>query len=280
MKSLKEKVALITGSGQGIGRELALALAREGCHIVVNDRDQDKAVETVEEVRKQRVRAHSIIADVSQQSQAEAMCREAVKKMGRVDILVNNAALSKTGRIEDLTLPEWKEILEVNLWAHIYTTRALLPHMIQRGSGHFVHIASGGGLFSAGFLLPYGVSKFGVVGYAEALAAQVRSQGIDVTIICPGWTRTRVFDSYLVAGSEYTRETLHKWAARMKPLCMKPERMAKKIVKAIRRRRFFVVTHWDVKVGVFLRMLFPRLALWLNATFTDRILPPADRKRP
>lgn len=273
MRDLKDSVALVTGAGSGIGRATALELARSGCDMVLNDLRAEALVEVERSIVSMGRRAVSIPADVSSRDQAEALCRRATEAFGRVDILVNNAGVGVTGRMEEMPLEDWEWIMGINVWAHIYTTRALLPQMLKRRQGHLVHVASGAGLLASGSLLAYSVTKFAVVGMAESLAAQLRSAGIGVTVVCPAHVRTGIVEAARYRGSEADVASNMSFGRKAIERGMDPEVVARKIVKAIRKNRFLLLTHPWFRFVVLLRVLFPQSAVRVNAWFTDRLSP-------
>lgn len=275
MKDLRDAVALVTGAGDGIGRATALALARAGCHVAINDVRADSLAPVEAEIRALGRRSAAVPADVGSREEAEAMCRRAAEALGRVDLLVNNAGIGMGGRMDDITLEEWDLILRVNLMAHIWTVREVLPGMRERGRGHLVHVSSFDGLASTGILLPYGVTKFAVVGLAEALAAQLRPAGVGVTVVCPGFVRTGIAERGHYAGLDGAeRKRMIAEARSLLDRGKDPAVVGEKIVRAIRRNRFLVLTDWWERPLLWLRLLSPQLSIWINAKFTAKFAPP------
>lgn len=274
MRDLRDKVALVTGASRGIGRETALALARAGCDVAVNARSKPGVEQTAQEIERLGRRSRAIVADLSDRAAVEAMCNQAVDYFGRVDILVNNAVARVTGRLEEIAIEDWEPLIAVNVWAYIYTTRLLLPPMLERGEGHLVYLSSLAGLWGPGVMLPYATTKFAITGFAEALAAQVRSSGIGVTLVCPAFVKTHVLDSYSVAGSEEAQAAVSRAREWIRAhYVMEPERVGEKIVRAIRRNRFLLLTHPETRLVLWGRALFPELFVRLNRWITDRVLP-------
>ena len=274
MRELKDKIALVTGSSQGIGRETALALARAGCHVILTARSKPGLDETAQEIEKLGRRSQVIVAELSDRTQIEMMCHQGMDIFKRVDILVNNAAIQIIGRLEEIPIEDWDHMVAVNIWSYIYTTKLLLPQMIQRGEGHLVYLSSVAGFWGPGLMLPYATTKFATVGFAEALAAQVRSSGIGVTVVCPAFVKTKIFDSYRVVGSDEARATVSRIREWIRShWVMQPEYVAEKIVKAIRRDRYFLLTHPETRLLLWGRAMFPGFFARLNSWITDRFLP-------
>ena len=274
MKYLKDKIALVTGASQGIGREIALALARAGCHVIVTARLKPDLEDTAQEIERLGRRAHVIAAELADRSQIEVMCRQALDVFKRVDILVNNAATRVSGRLEEISVEDWDRMIAVNLWSYIYTTKLLLPQMIERGEGHLVYLSSVAGFWGQGLMLPYATTKFANVGFAEALAAQIRSSGVGVTVVCPAFVKTQIFDTYRVVGSDETQASVSRAREWIRShWVMPPERVAEKIVRAIRRNRFFLLTHPETRLLLWGKGIFPGFFARLNSWITDRLLP-------
>jgi NAD(P)-dependent dehydrogenase (short-subunit alcohol dehydrogenase family) len=189
MENLKDKIAVITGGGGGIGRSIALALADEGGHLVIADIQEGLAAAVAEEARARGVRAISVACDVAQHAQVGALAEAAYAEFGAVDILCNNAGVSwrpYRGAL-DATLDDWRFILGVNLWGVIHGLDVFLPRMRrQPGEKHIVNTASLGGLVPLEGHAPYSSSKSAVIGLSEAMAGELAPHGFGVTILCPG----------------------------------------------------------------------------------------------
>ncbi|HID87508.1 MAG TPA: 3-oxoacyl-ACP reductase FabG [Anaerolineae bacterium] len=189
MAKLKDRVALVTGAGRGIGREIALALAREGAHVTVNyAHSAEGARATVEEARALGVRAIALQADVSRADQVEAMVQRTVDELGRLDVLVNNAAIFSSTPLFEVTEALWDEILAVNLKGVFLCARAAARVMLAQGAGVIVNIASGGGLDPyPGYRTsaPYAASKAGVIMLTRVLARELAPQ-VRVNCVAPG----------------------------------------------------------------------------------------------
>ena len=189
MAKLRDRVALVTGAGRGIGREIALALAREGAHVAVNyARSAEGARATVEAARALGVRAIAVPADVSRAAQVEAMVQRTVDDLGQLDILVNNAALFSSKPLFEVTEALWDEILAVNLKGIFFCAQAAARVMLAQGAGVIVNIASGGGLNPyPGYRTsaPYAASKAGVIMLTRVLARELAPR-VRVNGVAPG----------------------------------------------------------------------------------------------
>ena len=217
---LKEKVAVVTGAGSqtGFGRGIALVLAKEGCDIAVCDIDLEGAEKTAGEIRGSGRKAIALKTDVTNISRANDMIESVLKQFGKVDILVNNAGgATPPQNFAETVETKWSKDLDLNLRGVLNCTRAVLPHMISRGSGKIVNIASVAGLGGQPSGTVYGAAKAGVIAFTQGLAQEVIETGINVNCIAPGMGATAFFDNM---GPELN-ELVKKMKAANR--CMSPE---------------------------------------------------------
>jgi NAD(P)-dependent dehydrogenase (short-subunit alcohol dehydrogenase family) len=186
---LKDQTAIITGGGRGIGRTIALTLAREGANVLVCGRHREELESTAQEIEQLARRSSVVVADVSQESQVAAVIESALQNFGRIDILVNNAGVAgPTAPVKNITRSEWDEVLAVNLTSAFLCAKAVIPHMIQRQSGRIVNISSIAGKRAYALRSPYAASKWGMIGLSATLAQELGPHNIQVNAICPGPT--------------------------------------------------------------------------------------------
>jgi len=184
---LKGKVALITGSSRGIGKELAIGFAKEGAEVVINGRNQDKAKAVAKEVESLGVRSMAIGADVSLSQDVTRMVEEAINAFGRIDLLVNNAGINPfILEAEKIKEEGWDQVLDVNLKGVFLCCQAVGKKMIQQGGGKIINISSAAGILGEQGLLPYCVSKAGVMVLTRILAYEWSRYNIFVNAIAPG----------------------------------------------------------------------------------------------
>jgi NAD(P)-dependent dehydrogenase (short-subunit alcohol dehydrogenase family) len=199
MGRLDGRAALVTGGGRGIGRAIALALAREGADVAVTARTRSEIEAVAGEVEALGRRGAAVCADAMDASQTRAAVREAIARLGRLDALVNNAGgiVAPRGLVDLLPFSHddrlFSENLVLNLVSAWWATQEALPHMRERRHGRVLFIGSGYAKRSGG-LVAYTAAKHGLVGLTRALAAQVAPFGITVNCLCPGWTHTRLVD--------------------------------------------------------------------------------------
>src|SRR5215471_1985808 len=186
MKYLKGKRCLLTGAASGIGRALALKLAAEGVHLYLLDIDAAGLQAVIEECRQLGVVAVGRKCDLSQPTQISAAIADLLARWQYIDLLVNNAGVAFYGGTDKMTQAQWDWLMAINLLAPIRITQALLPTLLARGDAHILNMCSIAGIAAGGRFTAYHTSKFGLVGFTEALRAEYNRKGIGVTSICPG----------------------------------------------------------------------------------------------
>ncbi|HUO05263.1 MAG TPA: SDR family NAD(P)-dependent oxidoreductase [Candidatus Binataceae bacterium] len=187
MNELSNQVAIITGGGHGIGREIALAFGRAGARIVIAARSVEPMKKTCADLEAAGVRAIYLEIDVSKEPECFRMIEETLTAFGRVDILVNNAGISgPTKRMPDITLAEWNETIDIDLTGTWLATRAVVPVMDRQGSGNIINISSGAGRRGYALRTPYAAAKWAMIGLTQSVALEWGGRGIRCNCICPG----------------------------------------------------------------------------------------------
>ncbi|MFA5317810.1 MAG: 3-oxoacyl-[acyl-carrier-protein] reductase [Dehalococcoidales bacterium] len=184
---LTNRVALVTGSGQGIGRAIALRLAEAGASLVINDfGDPEPANSVAEEIRQMGFPAAVIMADVSQAVEVNRLVAEAMEKYGQIDILVNNAGIARDQLLVRMSEEDWDKVLTVNLKSVFLCTRAVLRNMVKQRRGRIVSITSVSGLLGNPGQANYASAKAGIIGFTRTVAKEMASRGITANAVAPG----------------------------------------------------------------------------------------------
>jgi len=192
---LEGKKAVITGGASGFGRETALLFAREGADVVLLDLNLEGAGEVAAEIEALGRKAYPIQCDVSREDSVKSAFARAFQSLGVIDILINIAGFGRGGwNIQDLSLEQWKKLIDVNLQGVFLCCREVVPHMEERNYGKIVNIASICGQCGRKVAVDYGSSKAGVIGLTRALAMQVAKSGVNVNAIAPGPILTPIFE--------------------------------------------------------------------------------------
>lgn len=191
---LKDKVTIITGAGRGIGKETALLFAREGAKVVVADYNQEIGEETVKEIKNQGGEAIFVHVDVSNRDQVKAMVDKTVEEFGTVDILINNAGITRDGFLTKMSEEDWDLVIDINLKGVFNCTQAVAGIMMEKGSGKIINASSVVGLYGNIGQTNYAATKSGVIGMTRSWAKELGKKGINVNAVAPGFIITPMTD--------------------------------------------------------------------------------------
>ncbi|HEX2591477.1 MAG TPA: SDR family NAD(P)-dependent oxidoreductase [Rhizomicrobium sp.] len=196
MNDLRGKTAFVTGGASGIGLGMARAFGREGMNVVIADIDEKAAKGAVERLASEQIKAAPVIIDVADRGSVRAAALEALAAFGKVHVLCNNAGIAVGGPLGTVKERDWDWIIDVNLKGVVYGTEVFAPLIRSHGEGgHIVNTASLAGMVSAPGMEAYSATKFAVVAMSEGWAIQLAPDGIGVSVLCPGFVRTRIYDS-------------------------------------------------------------------------------------
>ena len=190
MTDLKNKNALITGAGKGIGKATAIALAKEGVNVILVSRTQADVDELAAETSNLGVKSLALSADVSDINSINNAVEKALTEFKSIDILINSAGIASFGKFLELQPEAWERIIQVNLMGTYYTTRAIIPNMIERQTGDIINISSTAGLNGNALTSAYSASKFAVLGLTDSLMQEMRKHNIRVTALTPSTVAT------------------------------------------------------------------------------------------
>jgi 2-hydroxycyclohexanecarboxyl-CoA dehydrogenase len=206
---LPDKVAIVTGGASGLGRGIALALAREGARVAVVDLNEAGARDTVDAIAKDGGHAAAWRADISDKARIDLVVAEVIARWGTVDILVNNAGLDRVGPFVNSSEAEWDLILRVNLKGPIVCTRAVLDEMIRKSYGKIVNIASDAGRVGSTGEAVYSAAKGGIIAFTKTIARETARHRLNVNCVCPGPSDTPLFQE-VAAGNPKLAESLKR----------------------------------------------------------------------
>ena len=237
------KVAVITGGASGIGRGTALAMARRGTDVVIADINDRRLAETQADIATLGRRALAVHCDVAKDADVERLGETALRAMGHVDILMNNAGVVLRGALEQIPMADWEWSFDINCLGVIRGIRTFLPHMFERGSGYIINTGSVAGLIAlTGEGAPYVASKFAVVGLSEALALYARPRGIGVSVLCPGSVDTNLSETERAVGMTPERALAEAASTTFfHSVLMTPDQIGEIVVEAVQHERFFVL---------------------------------------
>jgi len=195
---LKDKIAIVTGSASGIGKEIALKYASEGAKVVIADLMLDKAQAAADEIAKATGTATLAVAmDVTSEDQVNTGVETVVKAWGQIDVLVSNAGIQIVNPVESFSFSDWKKMLAIHLDGAFLTTRACLPHMYEAGSGSIIYMGSVHSKEASVLKAPYVTAKHGLIGLAKVVAKEGAGHGVRANVICPGFVRTPLVDKQI-----------------------------------------------------------------------------------
>jgi 3-hydroxybutyrate dehydrogenase len=195
---LKDKVAFITGSASGIGREIAVVFAREGAKIVIADLNKAAADATAAELEKGGTRAIGVAVDVTSEAQVEAAVKTAIDALGPIDILISNAGIQIVHPVEEFSFGEWQKMLAIHLDGAFLTTRACIKSMYASGrGGSIIYMGSVHSKEASVLKAPYVTAKHGLIGLAKVVAKEGAKHNVRANVICPGFVRTPLVDKQI-----------------------------------------------------------------------------------
>jgi 3-oxoacyl-[acyl-carrier protein] reductase len=190
MKRLEKRIAIVTGSGQGIGRAIARGFAREGAKITIADMNEKCADAVKNEIEAEGGIALVVRTDVSDENSVKTMVEKSLEEFQRLDILVNNAGIFPTSSVEEMSEEDWDRVIDTNLMGTFLCTRAVVGEFLKQGTGRIISITSGRAFQGAKNGAHYAASKAGIIGFSKSLALEIAQQGITANVICPGITDT------------------------------------------------------------------------------------------
>ena len=208
-QSLQGKVAVVTGAARGIGKAIAVALAKEGVNVGVIARSEDKLKDVVKEMEGYGVKAAYAVADVSNLAQVQEAAAKLKAELGLTDILINNAGVGKFVKLVDMDPADFKNIVEVGIMGTFNVSHTIVPQLIEKNAGDVINISSTNGLNGAATSSAYSAAKFGIIGITESLAAEVRRNNIRVSALTPSTIETDLADELNLIPEEKREQYMH-----------------------------------------------------------------------
>ena len=275
MKTLHDKVVVITGAGSGIGRSLALNAAARGSVLALSDIDEDGLAETLDLAKNTgATQVHTARLDVADRAAFTTYAAEVADHFGRVNVVVNNAGVALAGDLTDLSYDDMEWIVGINFWGVVHGTKEFLPHLIASGDGHLVNLSSLFGLISMPGQSFYNATKYAVRGMSEALREELSIAGhpVGVTVVHPGGIKTAIARNARVAGDETDKAATAELFDE-KLATMTPDRAAEIIVRAVLKNRARCLVGLDAHA----LHTFAKLA---GSRYQDVVASAAKRVRP
>jgi short-subunit dehydrogenase len=282
MGVLDGQVAIVTGAGSGIGEVTAGMLAGEGAQVVICGRRQAPLDAVVKTIEKGGGKCAARAVDLENPDAAAAFVQWTLERFGRVDVLINNAGVIQVGPEETMRVSDYQEAMDTHFFGPLFLVQTVLPGMRHRRDGRIVNISSVGGKVPTPHLLPYVASKFALVGWSEALHAELRQDGIIVTTVCPGLMRTGSARNVAVKGEHQAEYAWFKVLDSLPYVSMSARAAAAAIVRGIELGKPEIILTGRARTGARLQGLAPGLVselLALGARLLPRARAPEDFER-
>ena len=256
MSVFKDKVCIVTGAASGIGKGLCEELADKGASVVATDINGEALESTVASIKNANhpVRAEKL--DVTDYDAFQKLIEDTVSREGRLDYLFNNAGIAILGEVRDSTIDHWRKVLDVNLNGVVYGSLLAYQQMVEQGSGHIVNLASVEGLMPFPTTVSYVTSKFGVMGLSEGMWVEGKDLGVKVSVVCPGFVSTPIFDVSDTVGVDrrkWREEGLSAWER----FAISPEGCARVILKGVEKNKPIITVTFMAKVMWWLTRISP-----------------------
>ena len=261
LRDFADKTAFVTGGASGIGLAMARAFAEAGMNVMVADVEEGALEKALQGLGNHGNRLRGVRCDVGDPGSVERAAQATFEAFGNVHVVCNNAGVVAGGGIDNISIDNWRWVVDVNLMGVVYGIRSFLPHMLaHREGGHIVNTASMAGMFNGMGFSPYAATKFAVVAMSEGLAAQLQPQGIGVSVLCPEYVRTRIGESGRNRPERYgaspqldpaspAAQMVAEIARRLEA-GIDPAQVAQKVLDAIRNEQLYIFTHPNMRQGV------------------------------
>ena len=259
MSIFKEKVCIVTGAASGIGKALCEELARRGARVIATDINTEILQNMVSSIKDGSPHVQAEKLDVTDYEAFQKLIEDTVAREGRLDYLFNNAGIAILGEVRDTTIDHWRKVLDVNLNGVVYGSLLAYQQMVKQGCGHIVNLASVEGLLPFPTTVSYVTSKFAVMGLSQGLYVEGGDLGVNVSVVCPGFVSTPIFDVSDTVGVERQRwrESISLWER----FAISPEGCAKVILKGVEKKKPFITVTFIARVMWWLARISPSFIL-------------------
>ena len=259
MDPFKDKIAIVTGAASGIGRALGEALARRGAVVIMVDIQTELLEEAVGSIKRAGYQAEAVTLDVTNLEGVQALVENTAARHGRLDYIFNNAGIAVGGEVRDVSIDDWRHVLDVNLFGVVHGVAAAYPLMVKQGHGHIINTASIEGLIPFPGTVSYVASKYGVVGLSNALRIEGADLGVKVSVVCPGYIKTPIFHTSKLIKMD-REKMLQSLPERFG---ITPEECAEVILHGVERNKAIIVVTRLAKILWWLHRIYPGWILWM-----------------
>jgi len=257
MKDFSGKVAAITGAGSGMGRALAIALAKQGCHVAISDVDTINLHET-ESLIKADVKVTCHIVDVANKLDVKNYSNAVVQQHGKVNMIFNNAGVSVTDTVEHMSLEDFEWLMNINFWGVVYGTRAFLPLVKDQPEAHIINTSSIFGVIALPSQSAYNASKFAVRGFTYALRQELADTQIGVSCVQPGGVKTSIIKNSRFVPTDNASPTKEEFVTKFESLAgLTSEQAAEQILSGVRKNKAQILVGKDAKLIALLERILP-----------------------
>jgi NAD(P)-dependent dehydrogenase (short-subunit alcohol dehydrogenase family) len=257
MNHYRNKIAIVTGGGSGIGKAICVYLAQHGAKVVIADLKHESAQQVEAQILTLGGQTRAVAVDVTRPQDVQSLIEDTVKAYGQIDYLFNNAGIGINGEFQDMSLEQWRHILDVNLWGTVYGCHYAYPIMMKQGCGHIINTSSLGGLIPGGLMTSYSAAKHAVVGLSLTLRAEAKQYGIKVSALCPGFMTTNIQKASPNVSVYLDSEKNKRMGAGKK--YPTPEQCINQIMRGVAKNKAIIVSPIKHKVFWWMYRLFPGL---------------------
>lgn len=280
MEDLKGKTAFITGGASGLGLAMAHAFGEAGMQVMLADIEEAPLAKAVAELEERQIRASGVLCDVAIRNAVEAAAAKTIETFGKVHVVCNNAGVGAGGPIDQVRHSDWDWIMAVNVMGVVYGMETFLPLIRSHGEGGaFVNTASMAGMISPPGMEPYSATKFAVVAMSEGWAGQLAPENINVSVLCPGFVRTKINQSGRTRQAQYGGPVESPVVAgNLVDSGIDPERVGRRVLEGVKAKERYIFTHPDMRGAV--EMRFAALMAAFDVAAASPALQGMDYKTP